>query len=420
MIAYLLTDDKGELCFADFNSLLKVNRALYACLNRTLWQKAVEFKDITDCVFTHLLLTNDLARLRFFLELDPDVEISLRGIKGDYTVGHWTPLQIAAQLDNLPMARLLLEHGADVVQYDGRRRPSYSAIHAARSGEMVQLLLDHHADPEQRVSNASGNTPLHCYAKRGNIEAMRAILQNGVEVDPIAGFFSYTPLHFAVPHGIDIVKLLVEYGANVKKRDGSLQTPLHLAARAGMTDVVDMLLEHWPGGTRAKDDCKNRPLHLAALSGWTELVRLLVEIWPAGPRKKNNYGYTPLHFAAQRGNTDVVRLLLEHWPEGTRAKDDCKNTPLHLAALSGWTELVRLLVEIWPEGPRKKNNHGYTPLHFAAQRGNTDVVRLLVESWPQSAREKDTKGRTPSQLAARRGKTDVVRLLAQSWPDEGE
>jgi ankyrin repeat protein len=141
------------------------------------------------------------------------------------------------------------------------------------------------------VSNASGNTPLHCYAKRGNIEAMRAILQNGVEVDPIAGGFSSTPLHFAVPHGIDAVKLLVEYGADVKKRNGFSLTPLHFAARAGMTDVVGMLLEHWPEGTRAKDSCKNTPLHLAARAGMADVVGMLLEHWPEGRRAVASSGF---------------------------------------------------------------------------------------------------------------------------------
>jgi hypothetical protein len=54
MIARLLTDHKGELCFADFNSFLKINRALYACLNRTFWREAANFDSITDRVLTYL------------------------------------------------------------------------------------------------------------------------------------------------------------------------------------------------------------------------------------------------------------------------------------------------------------------------------------------------------------------------------
>jgi hypothetical protein len=73
-IADLLTDDEDELCFSDFNSFVQVNRTLYACLNRTLWQEATKFDASTRRVFTHLIRTNDLASLKFFLELGADIE----------------------------------------------------------------------------------------------------------------------------------------------------------------------------------------------------------------------------------------------------------------------------------------------------------------------------------------------------------
>jgi ankyrin repeat protein len=102
------------------------------------------------------------------------------------------------------MARLLLEHGADLVQYDKLDRPGESAIHVARSAEMVQLLLDHHADPDQEVL-CNKHRPLHYYMERCNIGPM---------------------------------KLLLEHGADVKIRGYRGDTLLHTAARAGMTDVV--------------------------------------------------------------------------------------------------------------------------------------------------------------------------------------
>jgi ankyrin repeat protein len=386
MIAHLLTDDEGRLCFADFNSYLKVNRALYACLNHTLWQAAVGFWRVTNRVFTHLIRTNDLTRLEFFLGLGADIETSLsQFVHGDDESFDWgsettTPLKAAVQFDNVPIARLLLEHCADLVQCDEHGEPSYSVIHAARSAEMVQLLLDHHADPEQHVGEFR---PLHFYAKRDNIEAMQAVLRNGVEVDP-GGLFSYTPLHYAAKRSIDTVKLLLKHGADVKKRDPLGETPLHLAAEAGKTDIVRILMESWPDGTS---------------------------------EKASNSGYTPLHAAADGGHTDTVRLLLEFRPGGMSEENYFANTPLHCAALFGRAEVVGLLVERFPEGVRRKNRWGYTPLHLAAEGGHADVVSLLVEVWPEGMREKDESGNTPLHLSVRGERVDVVRLLVENWPE---
>jgi ankyrin repeat protein len=472
-IACLLTNDKGELCFADFNSFLKINRAVYVGLNHILWQQAAVSKDMTECVFMHLIRNNDLAGLKFFLELGADVEtLLLEGGSPDDTSELWdsegTPLKVAVDLDNIPMARLLLEHGADVIQYDADDHPAHSAIHVARSAEMVELLLDYGADPEHQVANRL--RPLHYYVLRENIEAMRAVLRYGVEVDPawvdqdVEGFLYPTPLHYAARCNIDAVKLLLDHGADVRKkgyfeatsfhsaatagktdvmrllheswpegiRDGDSDgcTPFHYAADAGQTDIMRLLLQFQPDGIKDTDDNGNTPLHSAASDGRTEVVELLVEAWPEGVREKNKFGYTPLHSAAaagnHRGQTDVVKLLVERWPEGMKEKNQngllCTpgDTPLHSAAAAGNTEVVRLLVEGWPEGMKAKNKHGNTPLHVAAGMRKTEVVRLLVDHWPEGLREKDKYGNTPLHSAAAAGNTEVVRLLVESWPEGNE
>jgi ankyrin repeat protein len=395
MIARLLTDDEGELSLADFNSFLKVNRALYACLNRTLWQEAVEFEDIAEPVFKHLIRTNDIARLKFFLELGADIETDLLDFIIDGS-DDWdsrnTALKVAVVLDDVPMARLLLEHGAGLVQYDKDGEPGYSAIHAARSAEMVQLLLDNHADPEQEVDEFR---PLHFYASRDNIEAMQAVLRNGVEANPVSGTPPHTPLLYAAQQNIEAVKLLLEHGADARMWGCGSDTPFHSAAKAGKADVLRLLLERWPEGTREKGARGTMPLHSAAEEGETDVVKLLLEHWPEGTREKDWDGNTPLELAASSGTIDVVRLLLEHWPEGARVKSHWGYTPLHLAARMGEIKVVRLLVESWPEGPRQKDANGNTPLHMAAYYGKTEAMRLLVEIWPEGKETLNENGQTP-------------------------
>jgi hypothetical protein len=289
----------GELRYSDFNAFLQVNRALYSCLNPDLWQAASQNCEASEAVFTHLLNTNNLAGLKRFLELGANVDTRLDDFdeneNDDDEVIHedmcelWspTPLVVAAYRDNLAMADLLLQYDAEVVQYDWNGTPFYGALHAACSAEMVQLLLDHGADPNETVIQGPCRfTPLHCYARRGNIEAMWLLLENGAEVDPMGLF--WMPLHDAASTGsIDTVTLLLEYGANAAASTRTGDRPLHLAADTGMIDIVKLLLEYWDEAIGEKDLLEYTPLHRAALAGSVDVVRHLVELWPEG---KSNLG----------------------------------------------------------------------------------------------------------------------------------
>jgi ankyrin repeat protein len=250
MIAHLIRDDHGKLRYGDFNSFLQVNRALYACLNRMLWTEAGEHEVDTQRVLTHLIQTNNLASLEFFLELGADVEVRL-----PITV-RWvhksTLLLIAAHLDNIPMARLLLENGAKV-QYSDQDESKTSPLHAARSAEMVQLLLDHDADPD--LDDDLQRRPLQWYVIRNDIASMRTILQHGAEVR-----YYENPLHEAARRNLDTVKLLLEHGADIEGRDLEGNTALHWAAAQGKSDVVRFLVEKWPEGKKALTNEGKTPL----------------------------------------------------------------------------------------------------------------------------------------------------------------
>jgi ankyrin repeat protein len=357
MTAHHIRDDDGELRYDDFNSFVQVNRVLYTCLNRMLWKEAVKHETVTQHVLTHLIESDNLARLEFFLDLGADVDVHLPALEitgldewGTYEELKATSLIMAADLGKMPLARLLLEKSAKVQYLDRHGNGKFSPLHAARSAEMVHLLLDHNADPN--LEDEIVRQPLHWYAIRNDIMAMRAILLRGAEVNPYTTL--KTPLHESAKRNLAAVQLLVEYGADVKETDIRGYTPLHFAAQEGKIDVVRFLVERWPEGVSERterDAFLNTPLHFAAQEGQIDVVRFLVE------RLK-----TPLHLAAEEGETDVVKFLVERWPEGIRERDSFGNTPLHVAARSGEPGIVRLLVERWPEGKEALNDAGKTPL----------------------------------------------------------
>jgi ankyrin repeat protein len=239
---------------------------------------------------------------------------------------------------------------------------------------------------------------------------MRAILRNGAEVNPLADLGRFdTPLHEAATRSIDAVKLLLEYGADVKKGDSRL-TPLHLATKAGKSDVVGLLAKTWPDGVKLKDQYGRTSLHIAVQMRYIEVVRILLESCPEAMRETASFnGDTVLHEAAWMGTIDMVRLLMERCPEAVKEKNKYGQTPLHLA-VGNHPGVIRFLVESWPEGTMEKNDGGNTPLHLAAWRGGSDevVMRLFVEYWPASKEALNVDGKTP------------LLVFEEKYPEEEE
>jgi hypothetical protein len=280
MIGQEMRDSSGRLLERDFNAFLQVNRALYSNLNPILWQSAAG--DASSCVrvFTHLIKVNGLAALERFLSLGAHIEVRLPEFR-ELGSGLESPslMVVAAAFDNVPLARLFLKYGAPLVQVKGFHCPRYSAIHAARSGKMVQLLLDHGADPNQRQGRGEyGLKPLHLYVSRGDIAAMRVALQNGADINIMS--YVGTPLHQAAEGSVDVVNILLDCGADIYAKDPEGNTALHAAAHAGYSLRVKILLGRWPGAIKVRNHNGWTPLHMAAISGRIDVARLLLEKWP--------------------------------------------------------------------------------------------------------------------------------------------
>jgi ankyrin repeat protein len=54
-----------------------------------------------------------------------------------------------------------------------------------------------------------------------------------------------------------------------------------------------LLVGRWPEGVRERNENLDTPLHVAAGEGETEMVKVFAESWPDGMRAKNKDGWTP-------------------------------------------------------------------------------------------------------------------------------
>ena len=151
------------------------------------------------------------------------------------------------------------------------------------------------------IANDHGKTPLFWAARKGRTEIVALLLVAGADVKTANDFISptnavFSRREFEAKYG-EIHNLL--NAADLAQKDG---TPLLAwAAKKGRTDIVKLLIE---AGANVNVTNKNgsTPLHIAADHGHTEIVKLLIEK-EANVNMANKYGLTPLYFAAQNGHT---------------------------------------------------------------------------------------------------------------------
>ena len=141
------------------------------------------------------------------------------------------------------------------------------------------------------------------------MERVRQLLAAGVSPDEDAGI-----TRAAYSNHEDIVRLLLESGANVNATDDLDNTALHHAVRWGRTDIARLLLDAGADVTIDNIDGHETPLILAVWAGRTDCTRLLLEKRDCSREiNKRIEGVTTLlHMAVGGGHTEIVRLLLQH------------------------------------------------------------------------------------------------------------
>ena len=120
--------------------------------------------------------------------------------------------------------------------------------------------------------------------------------------------FGTTPLMNAAQNAHeDVVRVLLEGGANVDRVDGDGETALHIAAMFGHPDICRLLLD-WGAKVDTPDKGKFTPLHNAAWFGNLSVVKLLVERG-ADVRLKNVDGKTASDLALSREYKEIADWL---------------------------------------------------------------------------------------------------------------
>jgi ankyrin repeat protein len=245
--------------------------------------------------------------LQLLLDHNADVHIDNKGN---------TPLHFSAEDGNLKIAQLLLERNVDVnSRNDNGSTPFLKALETGNL-DVAWLLLDHNADVH--MHDNEGNTPLHCAAYSGLLEVSRKILDRSAIAEANScNYHGSTPLLLATEEGhADVVRLLLDFNADVYARDGDGDTVLHCAALGGHLEVVQILLE-LNLDVNPRNNNESTPLHRVSegrREGNPDVARLLLD-YGADAHARNLSGKTASELACDRGQHEIVRLLSQHASE---------------------------------------------------------------------------------------------------------
>jgi ankyrin repeat protein len=278
---------------------------------------------------------------------------------------------------------------------------------------------------ETLVGKTGGMTALLLASRDGRVEAVKALLDGGADMDQISDGDGSSPLVLALLNGqFDLAMVLIERGAN----------PNLATSTDGISPLFATFQAQWAlknasqPGPKAQEIAKTE--HLEVLSALLEAgadpnVRLKSHLrdWEQQRLGIDVKGATPFWRATFAQDLDAMKLLVAYgadpnipsvFPEvGLRARRQRDGRqqedsglpfpaegspdlyPIQLAAGGGYMGIgafqqnnvpnnflnaVKYLVEEHGADVNLPDSWGYTPLHYAAVRGGNDVIEYLVSN----------------------------------------
>ena len=277
----------------------------------------------------------------------------------------------------------------------------------ARALCQLQGIVDSVAE-----NNPQNQATLLRHAEQGNAEAVRLLVEAGVDVNGTKGADDgVTALMVAAKTGqTDIIELIcMEYGADVHIMDNKKQIALMYASNNGNIASVKVLTKH-QSNVYARDDKGRLSLMKAAAHGHLDLVRMFVKEHPRMLPARDQEGMSSLMHAAKHGQSHIVAYLLLECQDVPANKDHRGHTVFTHAAANGHIDTIMLLVNDTVDFVSDPSV--VSGLHLAAHNGHRDVVQLLLGTYKMEVDVRDDDGRTAFMFAAENGHKELMACLS--------
>ncbi len=329
--------------------------------------------------FTPLHLTEHVEVVKLILAKKPDLSI-LNGIQGG------SPLQDAAEKFTEARGKQRRKKFREIVDLYLASGAEYDLLTAIYLDDLKRIKAILERSPKL-ADDFQNDSPLRTAAKLGRLEICRFLInEHRVNVNDFERGIGYPIIKAALAHP-QVVRLLIENGADLKKRItwrghregywiiGDEATCLHFAARDGVPDTINMLIDQG--------------------------VDILAKAEPAGLGE----ALTALELAACFGKTDNVRAILNHPKLGEideRPRQDLLDRSLRTAVRTQNEEQPGLIEALLAKGA-----------DLSARQGEVALTQVVASQLhPNNQEENEISRKVVAKLVEYGAKVDLFSAVA--------
>ena len=290
-------------------------------------------------------------------------------------------LYIALQLGLLKSVSALIAEGMYVNMKGGYIGNALACASGHGQGEVVRILLDNGADVNADEDDKWHNA-LHLAAALGHPQIVLQLLEHGASCEN-PGHVGDVLITAIQNHHVEVVRILVDWGSDVNRKDCNGGTPLAHACHLQEVDILQCLLDAG-ADIEAQGWGFGNALTVASHFGNPRAVTKLLE-HGANVNGRLDGFRNPLQEAARCGELLVVEILLHH---GADVNAQCKKSQhgnaLQAASSNGHMQIVRTLIEngadVNAHNQYGESYNGVNALQAAINNGHHYIVQILLDN----------------------------------------
>ncbi|MFV0393287.1 MAG: ankyrin repeat domain-containing protein [Coprobacillaceae bacterium] len=251
-----------------------------------------------------------------------------------------------------------------------------------------------------------GNTALFYACNKGARDIVKLLLDNGADAS-IENNENMSVLHSVSNSGNkEIIKILLDAGTDINLSDNSGRKPLMYTILSAKTEAAKYLVEQGADIT-IKDNDEHTALDYASTNGLRDLIALL----SSNVNDTNVSGVTPLMQAVYDNQAEVVDVLLKNEDINIDAINDAGETSLLIALKNNNLRIAEVLLKA-KTNPNLKTLDGNTVIHYAVNANNIAMCKTL-EPYIEKFDDKNNWGVTPLIIACQKGYNEISRWLIE-------